>query len=143
MRKLSMKKLGIPASDEENASGRGGVSVDGEGARRPARVPAAVPGLVCPLALAFDFPRRCPAGADPGVLPCLCWPCTWGVVATSGAFDPGSGGGGGGALSPVAVVCGLEPGAGGAEAVEELVGGGAFVGAAGVLAPGVVAAGSP
>jgi hypothetical protein len=37
MRKLSMKKPGMPAIEEPSVSGRGGVSVEGSGALGPLR----------------------------------------------------------------------------------------------------------
>src|SRR3954454_5185091 len=45
MRKLSMKKLGTPASGAEKSSGSGGVSAEGDGARCPARLAWGPPGF--------------------------------------------------------------------------------------------------
>src|SRR3954470_20149875 len=59
MRKLSMKKAGTPAIEEDSDSGSGGVSADGLGARLPRF------GFACEPALAPSWP--------PG--PCLAVPC--------------------------------------------------------------------
>ena len=88
MRKLSMKKLGMPASEAEKASGTAGVSVSGEGAGLLARLPA-----LDEPAGAFDLPTPplgfppavCLPGAAPLVRPCAIWPCICGGGVTAGA----------------------------------------------------------
>ena len=60
MRKLSMKKVGIPAREAEKASGSGGVIDDGCGARGPLRCRAAGEGLECARERALP---GAPAGA--------------------------------------------------------------------------------
>src|SRR2546423_6611236 len=57
MRKLSMKKLGTPASGAEKSSGSGGVSAEGDGARCPVRLAWGPPGLAPGFGLAPA--RRC------------------------------------------------------------------------------------
>src|SRR6266705_2160270 len=81
MRKLSMKNAGIPDSEAENASGRGGVSADGRGARGPPGRAAGALALARPLG--DSAAPGVPAGA-PRLLPCACWACTRGVPAACG-----------------------------------------------------------
>src|SRR5205085_3010211 len=61
MRKLTMKKLGTPASGAEKSSGSGGVSAEGDGARCPVRLAWGPPGLAPGFGLAPA--RRCLAPA--------------------------------------------------------------------------------
>ena len=97
MRKLSMKKPGTPAIEEDSESGSGGVSAEGLGARLPRCGVAAEPPLE-PLfpepARPFDFERPPAARVDPGVGPCGCWALTCGVVARFGELCAVGGGAG-------------------------------------------------
>src|SRR5437868_5271062 len=121
MRKLSMKKLGMPPIGALSDSGSAGVSAEGFGARRPERVPAFAPSLAArassraarrpALSLALRFELA-------GELPCACWLCTCGVRAA-------------GALLPVV------------PAGAVLVGAGVVVGARVVVGAGVVVASGP
>src|SRR5437899_3844756 len=90
MRKLSMKKLGMPPIGALSDSGSAGVSAEGFGARWPERVRAFAPSLPArassraarrrALALSLRFELA-------GELPCACWLCTWGVLV-AGALLP-------------------------------------------------------
>src|SRR6478609_9952126 len=95
MRKLSMKKPGTPAIEEDSDRGSGGVSAEGLGARLPSLGFAGDPPLE-PLrpppapAPAFDSGRLwlLPVGEPP----CAFCPLTRGVVATCGALGAAAGG---------------------------------------------------
>src|SRR5947208_4409291 len=103
MRKLSMKKLGTPASDEPKARGSGGVSADGAGARRAARTPPARapptpssrPGCADDLGdLAFACAWVRWAEPPLRLVPCDRCACTWGAHSAPAApapADPASG----------------------------------------------------
>ena len=87
MWKLSMKKLGTPASGDASASGSDGVSVDGDGARWPARPAAEGRASPAPLAsppgAVLDSACAWPAaGEPPAAEPCERWACTSGGAAS-------------------------------------------------------------
>jgi hypothetical protein len=86
-----MKNCGTPAIEENSESGSGGVSADGEGARRLLRTFVAEDPPVDPRCAPlparpgdFDDGEPDPTGA-PGVLPCGRWAFTCGVGMTGGA----------------------------------------------------------
>ena|SRR5438105_12728894 len=92
MRKLSMKKPGIPASEDEKASGSGGVSAEGDGARGPC-------GRADDPALPFAAPTLFACGPPaalrlrvPGVLRCGRCARTLGAGALCGGFAAGGAG---------------------------------------------------
>src|SRR5436190_26475 len=102
MRKLSMKKLGTPASGAEKSSGSGGVSAEGAGARGPlalacappalgfARAPARRDLVLAPLRGARDGPGAVRGEAFPLPVFALGRSRTSGVASTSGALWAGS-----------------------------------------------------
>jgi hypothetical protein len=90
MRKLSMKKPGTPAIEEDSESGSGGVSAEGFGARLPRLgllvVPPVEPLPAPPPSAPLDLPWAELAGRAPDELPWACWELTCGVVVV-GALD--------------------------------------------------------